>query len=136
MRKMRIKKIITKFENIEEIAKKMGKIKNVKAVYLFGSYATRKQHALSDIDLCVIGNLTKEEESIVLGYSSDNLDVSIFYMLPIFIRFRVFKEGKPLIIKDEYFTKMLASKTLGEYLDFKMRIIDKHVMKTLGVKNE
>lgn len=111
-----------KFENIEKIAKNMGKIKNVKAVYLFGSYATRSQIPLSDIDICIIGNLNNKERYKVLEYGSDNFDICFFEDLPIYIKIRVFKEGKPIILKDEEFIKKLEFKTLREYLDFKPAI--------------
>lgn len=128
--------IKTKFEDIEEIAKEIAKIKNVKAVYLFGSYATGKIHPLSDIDICVITNkkVSYKTEMKIMGYVTDNLDISIFYMLPIAIRFRVFKEGKPLIVKDREFVNLVKFKTLQEYLDFKP-LINRYIWETLGVKN-
>ncbi len=124
-------KILTKFENIPKIAEEIGKIKNVKAVYLFGSYATGKTHALSDIDICVIGDLTEKEKYLAMNALSDNLDISIFNELPISIRFRVFRDGKPLIVKDKDFVRKLMLKSLNEYLDFKPSI-NKFCMETLG----
>jgi len=126
-------KIVTDFKEINNIAKEIGKIKNVKAVYLFGSYATEKHHALSDIDLCVIGDLTEKEEYKILGYGSDNFDISPFNRLPISIRFRVFKEGKPLLINDKEYIRLLRIKTLRDYLDFKW-IINKYIRETLNVQ--
>lgn len=123
--------IITKFEDIQKIAKEIGGIKNIKAVYLFGSYATGKNHPLSDIDICVIGDLTEKEEYQSMSALSDNLDISIFNKLPISIRFRVFKDGKPLILKDKDFVRRLMLKTLNEYMDFKPSI-NKFCMETLG----
>lgn len=123
--------IITKFENIGKIAEEISKIKNVQAVYLFGSYAAGKNHPLSDIDLCVIGNLNEKEKSRAMEYLSDNLDISIFNDLPIFIKIRVFKEGKPLVIKDKEFVDNAKMKTLREYLDFK-HIINRYCEEDLG----
>lgn len=124
------RKIITKFEDIREIANKIGKIKGIKAIYLFGSYATNKNHALSDIDICVIGDLTEKAESEVMGFVSDNLDISIFNRLPIYIKIRVFKEGKLLILKDKEYVDLIKIRTLREYLDFKPAI-NKFCMETL-----
>lgn len=124
------RKILTKFEDIGKVAREISKIKNVKAVYLFGSYAKNKHGALSDIDLCVIGNLDNREKLEVAGYGSDNLDISLFDELPIYIKFRVLKEGRPLIVKDKRFLNFVKVNTMHEYFDFKIMIIDKHVTKT------
>ncbi len=124
-------KILTKFEDIPKIAEDIGKIKNVKAVYLFGSYATGKTHPLSDIDICVIGNLTEKEKYKAMDALSDNLDISIFNELPISIRFRVFRDGKPLIVKDKDFVDVLKMKTAKEYIDFKY-IINQYCKEVLG----
>jgi len=115
-------RILTKFKDIPKIAKEIGKINGVKAVYLFGSYARGEQGPLSDIDLCVIGDLSKKEKYKALGWSSDNLDIVFFDMLPVYIKIRVFKEGKPLFVKNEEGIRRLALKTLAEYLDFKPAI--------------
>ena len=109
-------KFVTKIEEIEGIVKKISRNKNVKAVYLFGSYARGVVHVNSDIDLCII---TKNNYEDVRCPASDNLDISFFHKLPISIQYRVFKEGKPLFIKDKNFVDRLKIKTLEIYLDFK-----------------
>lgn len=113
------KKIITKFEDVEGIAEKISKNKNVKAIYLFGSYAIGNINPMSDIDFCIIGNLKEKDKIKIAGYSSDNLDISFFDELPIYIKFRVFRDGKPLIIKDEKYLQLLKLITLKQYRDFK-----------------
>jgi uncharacterized protein len=125
-----MRKIITPFENIEKIAEEIARIKSVVAVYLFGSYATGKVHSQSDIDVCVIGNLSEEERCEALSPMSDNLDIVFFDMLPISIKFRVLKEGKPLAVKDAELINRLKFKTLREYLDFKPGI-NKFIFETL-----
>jgi len=110
---MELKK--TKIEEINELAKKIAKDKRVKAVYLFGSYANGKTHIHSDIDLCVFS----DDEDYLAGYGSEKIDVSMFAMLPIQIRFRVLKEGIPLVVKDKNFVDKLKIKTLREYIDFR-----------------
>jgi len=123
-------RITTKFENIGKIANEISKIKNVKAIYLFGSYARGKIMPLSDIDICVIGSLSEEEKYKALEHLSDNLDISFFDMLPIYIKIRVFKNGKPLVIKDKEYVNRLKLRTLQEYLDFKPAI-NKFCIETL-----
>jgi len=115
-----IKTKIENFEDIERIANKIAKINGVKAVYLFGSYARDETHNFSDVDLCVfLDKKNKKAELDVMGYCSDNVDISFFHRLPLAIRFRVFGEGKLLIVKDENFIMGCKKLTLGEYLDFK-----------------
>ncbi len=127
-----LKTKIESFKDIEIIAKNISKIKNVEAVYLFGSYARGEIHAKSDVDFCVF--LKKEDEktiSEVSSYSSDNVDISFFHMLPLAIRFRVFKEGKPLAIKDKSFIDILKISTWKNYLDIKP-LINRYCMERFG----
>jgi len=120
------REIKTKFENIKKIIKKISDNKNVKAVYLFGSYAKNNVKPMSDIDLCIFGNIKERDKRKIAAYSSDNLDISFFDELPIYIKFRIFKEGKPLIIRDEEYLEIIKLITLKQYRDFKP-IIDKRV---------
>ncbi|MBI2631935.1 nucleotidyltransferase domain-containing protein [Candidatus Pacearchaeota archaeon] len=117
------RRFTTKIEEIQEIAKKIARNNNVKAVYLFGSYATGKQNILSDIDICII---TKNDNEDVRFPVTDNLDVSYFHRLPLTIQFKVFKEGKPIVVKDKNFIYDLKLKTLKLYLDYS-HIINRYV---------
>lgn len=122
------RRFTTKIEEIPEIAKEIAENKHVKAVYLFGSYASEKQHILSDIDICII---TKDDNEDVKYPATDNLDVSYFHRLPLIIQFRVLKEGKPLVVKDDNFILKLKSRVLREYIEF-LPSINKFVRRTLG----
>ena len=122
--------IITDFKDIPKIVKEIGEIKGIKAVYLFGSYASGKFGPLSDIDLYVIGKFSEKEKTEVYGFGSDNLDISVFDDLPVYIKFRVLREGKPLLVKDIEFLNRTKFKTLQEYLDFKPAI-NRFCMETL-----
>lgn len=125
------KMIKTKFKDVGAIARKIAEIKSVKAVYLFGSYASGKQHALSDIDICVLGNLTEKDENKVLGKASDNFDISVFNNLPIYIKFRVLRDGKPLIVKDKNYINNLKIVMIHAYFDFRTRVINKRIMERM-----
>ena len=125
--KVRIK---TKFEDIPKIAKEISEIKDVDAVYLFGSYATGRQGPLSDIDICIIGNLTERERYKVLSYLSDNLDIVFFDLLPVYIKMKVLTEGIPLFIKEKKAINWIKLKTLSDYLDFKPAL-NRFCMETL-----
>ena len=106
-------------EKIQKIAKEISKVKNVKAVFLFGSYATGKQNAKSDIDLCVLGKLNEKQKNEVLRYSSEKIDISIFDELPIWIKTRVFRDGKPIVNKNEKEVLEIAFRTMHEWEDFR-----------------
>jgi predicted nucleotidyltransferase len=107
-------------KELKKIVKELKKIKAVKCIYLFGSYATGKQLPFSDIDICVIGDKISEKwKSKILALSSKKIQISIFDELPIYIKFRVFKEGRILFNKDEEFLHRTIFSTVKEYLDFK-----------------
>ena len=55
----------------------------------------------------------------MFGAASPGIDLVNFYRLPIQIRYRVFKEGKPIYEKDRHLVSHIISKTISEYLDMK-----------------
>ncbi len=122
--------VLTRFEDVESVARQICRVRNVKAVLLFGSHARNQPNALSDIDLCVVGPLRASQKAQALSYSSDNLDISIFGELPIAIRFRIVQEGKPITVKDQDYLHDLWCNTIQEYLDFKP-VLDKYVREVL-----
>lgn len=111
-----------KRSEILRLISSLGKIKNLLAVYVFGSCANGKIHENSDIDICVIGKLSREEKEGVFDIiSSDKYDLSFFSDLPIWIKMRVF-QGKALFIKDKESLYDVYFRTLKEYTDFKPAI--------------
>jgi predicted nucleotidyltransferase len=119
--KMSIKFREMKIEKeLKKIVEELKKIKAVKCVYLFGSYAVRKQLPFSDIDICVIADkISKKEEGKILSLASKKVQISLFNELPIYIKFKVLKEGKLLFNKDEEFLHKIVFSTVKEYLDFR-----------------
>ena len=107
--------IKTSEKQINSIAQKIGKIKSVEAVILFGSQSRGTNGPLSDIDVCII----EKEKSLVRKESSENLDITFFHELPISMQFRVLKEGKILINNQEKNISNLQKKVAKEYIDFK-----------------
>lgn len=108
---------------IEKILNDLKKIKEVKAIYLFGSYARNQQIPISDIDICVITNkISDRKETDIVGNSGRRLDISLFSRLPIMIRSNVFKEGKLLFCRDKRLLIDLKYNTMSEYLDFRPAI--------------
>lgn len=115
---------------------KLRQIKEVKAVYLFGSLVKKKITPFSDIDICVITKGASEStKAEISSLSSEKLQVSVFEDLPVNIQIRVFKEGKPLIVKDSKFVASLKAKTISRFLDFKPVLVY-YYKKALGLKYE
>ncbi len=104
--------------DLKHVVDEIRKEKGVDAIYLFGSAATGKQKPYSDTDICVVTGGVADEK-MILSNSSDKIDTSIFWKLPLGARFRVVKEGKPLYIRDKRKMQRLASDTVMAYLDFR-----------------
>lgn len=112
----------TEFEKTKDYAiAHLKKLPEVKAIYLFGSYATGKQKPISDIDMCVIAerDIPKSKKLEILSYSGRKLEISLFYDLPISLKAKVFKEGIPLFSRNKRFLAEVKLYTMKEYLDFK-----------------
>ncbi|MFO7711790.1 MAG: nucleotidyltransferase domain-containing protein [Dehalococcoidia bacterium] len=89
------------------------------AVYLFGSHARGTAGPTSDLDICVITerDISRQAKEEIMGNSSRNIDVVLFWDLPPVIRFRVLREGRPLYVRDELELHRIKVKTLDIYLD-------------------
>lgn len=121
-------KFKTDVKELPAIARKIARHKAVKAVYLFGSHALGKTHIHSDIDICIF---TEHEAEDATYPVTDNLDVSYFHRLPITLRYRILKEGEPLVVHDAPFIKELQISTLHEYIEFKPAL-QRFVQETIG----
>jgi len=94
------------------------------AIYLFGSHARGVAGPSSDLDICVIAerDISRQAKEGIMGNSSRRIDVVLFWDLPLVIRFRVLREGKPLYIRDELALHRVKVKTLDTYLDIQPMI--------------
>ena len=119
--------------NVLQIVKELRKKSFVKAIILFGSYANRKQTPLSDVDVCVITKkgLSWDKKAFIGSYSSKEIDVSLFWDLPLYIQYRVIKEGKLLFRRDKLELHRVKVNTILRYLDFKP-LLDRHIEKVLS----
>ena len=107
-------------KRIGEIVAEIKKIKNVGAIYLFGSHARGEAGPLSDIDICVIAPTASEKErDEIAGCAYWDVDVVLFNILPLTIQARIFKEGKLLYVADQHYIDELAWRTTKMYFDYK-----------------
>ncbi|MBS3060865.1 MAG: nucleotidyltransferase domain-containing protein [DPANN group archaeon] len=109
---------------LNSIVNDIRKIKGVKVILQFGSSIKGTARPYSDVDICVITakDVSKDTWAEILSYSSKKLDVSLFWDLPVNMRYRVLKEGKVLFNKDEGWTNRIINEAIRHYLDFKPTI--------------
>ncbi len=117
---------------VEKIVDELSRNERVIAVYLFGSMASGRARPYSDIDICVVSEPGDKGE--ILCLSSKDVDIVLFFDLPLGIRYRIIKEGKLLYLKDRLKLHRIAVRAVKEYLDFKP-VIERGIRRTLGVKN-
>ena len=107
-------------DQIEKIVQELKEDKNINAIYLFGSYATGRQKKYSDIDICLITKTQDKKENLkYYGFSSKKIDISIFDRLPLQAKYKVFKEGIILHLKDKDKIEECKRKTIEKYLEQK-----------------
>jgi predicted nucleotidyltransferase len=104
----------------------------VLALVLFGSVARSEARSTSDIDLCIITKRDLPESSRLdlLSYGSRKTDISLFWDLPITIKFRVIREGRTLFSKDDLTLHKIKVDTVREYLDI-APLIRRHCMNAI-----
>ena len=110
---------------IEKLKEALSLDKDVITVYLFGSYAEGKIHALSDVD---IGILLKENvdffkkrmqliEIISKVLLTDEVDLIILNEAPSSLCFEIFNKGKIMLNKDENVRVEFLLRNVKKYID-------------------
>ena len=99
----------------------------VVAVYLFGSAARGTRGKRSDVDIAVLtraGGTRRRSRSVVEyvqaacdALGTDNVDVVLLHRAPIALRHEVFREGKPLLVRDPGALARFRLESSREYLD-------------------
>ncbi len=106
-------------DDINETIEILKGFDSIHSIILFGSRARGVQGR--DIDLCIIPSkeLDLREQLSIDSSVPDNVDVSVFFDLPIHIRKRIFEEGQVMHTKDMYHILTLLKETDFEYSSFK-----------------
>ena len=111
---------------VVDLIKNLGE-KKIRFVVLFGSISVKKQTPLSDVDLAVYYDGSKEERfrfrMDVLGRISDKFDVQTFQDLPLYIQKEVVK-GRVLYCDDSRFLYEIVRRTSQDFDDFKIKFYD------------
>ncbi len=113
-----------------EVVSKLRKFRFVHSIILFGSMAKGTERAKSDIDICIIpkpGMDVSLKERIALNITvPERVDVSLLGELPVYIRKRVFLEGRVLYSEDPYHILILAKENDLEYTRYQTMKRDYH----------
>jgi len=130
----------TSNEEIDEAILKLKNSRLVHSIILFGSKARGTEKETSDIDICVIPKPDVEitlKERISLNNSvPENIDISFIDELPVYIRKRIFLEGRVLYTQDMYHVLTLSKINDMEYERYKMLTGEyhKHVMQRVRAR--
>ncbi|PTD94244.1 hypothetical protein C9439_04135 [archaeon SCG-AAA382B04] len=131
-------------EQIKTIRTKLKEYEEIKAVYLYGSFAKDREDEISDIDLGLL--LGKEDDlglrdlaKIALDLEQElDREVDLRRLNNNDIRFvnNVLNNSKLLFSRDEGFRKDFEAKTLIKYLDMKPMIEKFDERNRREIKNE
>jgi predicted nucleotidyltransferase len=99
---------------------------SVLAVILFGSQARGDATAASDVDLClVLSPARRTTDDLVtlreryLPLITERRSISLFEQLPLYVRYRILKEGKVVLCKDETALYDVAYRTAQTFEDYR-----------------
>lgn len=126
--------------DLNEVLLKLRSSRLVHSIILFGSKARGTEKEKSDIDICIIPkpdiNIPLKERISLNNSVPENIDISFMDELPVYIRKRIFLEGKVLYTEDMYYILTLSKINDMEYERFKRlnKEYHKHVMKRVRAK--
>ena len=97
---------------------------SVRLAYLFGSMARGTAGPLSDIDIGVVFSggdtaLGTLEDRLVERLRTDRVDLVSLAAAPVPLRYRVVRDGRLLLSRDEVLRERFEVDTIRRYLDFK-----------------
>jgi predicted nucleotidyltransferase len=102
------------------------------AIFLYGSVARGEEKPISDIDLCVVTerDISRAARERVLSHASPSLDITLFWDLPLPIRYRVLREGKLIWGEDGLALHRIRRATLRCYREIG-RMLRRHERRVL-----
>ena len=114
---------------IQALKKIFKKDREILFAYLYGSYAINAVHPGSDIDIAVylepsdIKDYVKKQEelatTLITELHNDNIDLRILNTLPFLLKYKVLKEGMPILIKDESARVEFETATMNRFFELK-----------------
>ncbi len=125
---------------VNEIISKLKSYSFVHSIILFGSKARGTEKEKSDIDICVIPKpdveITLKERISLSNSVPENIDISFIDELPVYIRKRIFLEGRLMYTQDMYHVLTLSKINDLEYERHKRLIGEyhKHVMERVRAR--
>ena len=113
---------------ISALGARFSAFPEVVAVYLFGSAARGTRGKRSDVDIAVLTraretsrrrsrSLVEYVQAACDALGTDNVDVVLLHRAPIALRHEVFREGKPLLVRDAEALTRFRLESSREYLD-------------------
>lgn len=115
---------------LSALADRFSDFPEVVAVYLFGSVARETRRKLSDVDIAVLTrgarasrsrraarSLTVYVQAACDALGTDRVDVVLLDRAPIVLRHEVFREGKPLLVRDPEALSRFRLESSRVYLD-------------------
>jgi len=138
----KIKRKDEKLSNVDinELISKLERFRFVHSIILFGSKARGAEKDKSDIDICIIPEpdveITLKERISLNNSMPENVDISFIDELPVYIRKRVFLEGRVLYTQDMYYVLTLSKINDIEYERYKRltKEYHNHVMERVRAK--
>ena len=126
--------------DLNEVILELKNSRLVHSIILFGSKARGTEKEKSDIDICVIPNpgikITLKERISLNNSVPENIDISFIDELPVYIRKRIFLEGRVLYTQDMYHVLTISKINDLEYERYKWltREYHKHVMERVRAR--
>jgi predicted nucleotidyltransferase len=112
-------------EKLDVLKKIFKKYKQIKAAYLFGSYAEGKESRLSDLDLGILladDNFIDIKLDILTDLANHNfchVDLIILNRASLLTRFEAVKHNQIIYKRDDFDSAAYYSKTIREFQDFR-----------------
>lgn len=116
-------------DQIQSIKGFLEKDRDILLAYLYGSAAAGTIHPDSDIDIAVYlkeGDieyyLKKDNEFLgnaPIAIGNDKIDIRILNIMPLLLKFKVIREGRLLILKDEQKRVDFETEVMDRYFEMK-----------------